>query len=225
VRFNPPSAAIRRQYDALVPYESDTRFLVLHALRLKGFASDEPIATAAGVDPADTLAALAADGLALKREGRLTGWTLTPDGRATHAKLIAEDLDAAGCRAVVDDAYQRFLAINENMLGCCTQWQLREVDGQQVPNDHSDLAHDASAVGLLAKIDDAVQGPCADLGAVLARFAGYGPRLRSAREKVEGGDTDWFTKPLIDSYHTVWFELHEDLLVTLGIERSKEGSA
>jgi hypothetical protein len=29
---------------------------------------------------------------------------------------------------------------------------------------------------------------------------------------------------MIDSYHTVWFELHEDLLSTLGIERSKEGS-
>ena len=29
---------------------------------------------------------------------------------------------------------------------------------------------------------------------------------------------------MIDSYHTVWFELHEDLLATLGIERSSEGS-
>jgi hypothetical protein len=29
---------------------------------------------------------------------------------------------------------------------------------------------------------------------------------------------------MIASYHTVWFELHEDLLCTLGIERSSEGS-
>jgi hypothetical protein len=28
---------------------------------------------------------------------------------------------------------------------------------------------------------------------------------------------------VIDSYHTVWFELHEDLLSTLGIERASEG--
>ena len=34
---------------------------------------------------------------------------------------------------------------------------------------------------------------------------------------------EWFTKPVIDSYHTVWFELHEDLLATLGIERASEG--
>jgi hypothetical protein len=27
---------------------------------------------------------------------------------------------------------------------------------------------------------------------------------------------------MIESYHTVWFELHENLLATLGIQRSKE---
>jgi hypothetical protein len=30
---------------------------------------------------------------------------------------------------------------------------------------------------------------------------------------------------MIDSYHTVWFQLHEDLLNTLGIDRSTEASA
>ncbi len=28
---------------------------------------------------------------------------------------------------------------------------------------------------------------------------------------------------MIPSYHTVWFEMHEDLLCTLGIERGAEG--
>jgi hypothetical protein len=27
------------------------------------------------------------------------------------------------------------------------------------------------------------------------------------------------------SYHTVWFELHEDLLTTLGLERASESEA
>ena len=39
------------------------------------------------------------------------------------------------------------------------------------------------------------------------------------------GETDWLTKPIIDSYHTVWFELHEDLLATLGLERGHEARA
>jgi len=41
---------------------------------------------------------------------------------------------------------------------------------------------------------------------------------------VQGGDGEWFTKPTVDSYHTVWFELHENLLATLGIERGAERS-
>ena len=56
-------------------------------------------------------------------------------------------------------------------------------------------------------------------------MGGYGSRLSSALAKVQGGDGDWFTKPTIDSYHTVWFELHENLLATLGIERGREGSS
>jgi hypothetical protein len=208
-----------------VAYASDPRFLVLHAVRLKGFASEDVVAERVGIDPASYLSALADGGLAIKREGRLSGWTLTPDGRAHHAKLIATELSEAGCRAPVEDAYRRFLAINQDMLACCTQWQIRTVDGSEAPNDHSDPAHDAKAVAGLAAIDEAVQPVCADLSNALERFSDYGARLRRARGRVEGGETDWFTKPLIDSYHTVWFELHEDLLVTLGIERSKEAQA
>jgi hypothetical protein len=94
-----------------------------------------------------------------------------------------------------------------------------------VVNDHTDPAHDAEVIGRLADLDAKVQPICADLGVALERFASYGARLGAALEKVQAGDHDWFTKPMIASYHTVWFELHEDLLATLGIERASEGSA
>ena len=61
-----------------------------------------------------------------------------------------------------------------------------------------------------------------DLAASLSRFARYAPRLSNAVDRVRTGEVDWFTKPVLDSYHTVWFELHEDLLATLGIERGEE---
>ena len=59
---------------------------------------------------------------------------------------------------------------------------------------------------------------------VLSRFDNYPSRFASALEKVLSGDLDWLTKPIMPSYHTVWFELHEDLLATLGINRASEGS-
>ena len=206
---------------------SDPGFLVLHGLRLKGFADASAVAEAGGVSEADAkpvLDGLVADELAGYREGRLSGYTLTPAGRARHAELIAAELDGSGQRDAVHAAYTRFLGINQDLLGICTAWQLRDVDGESVVNDHTDPAHDADVIGRLADLDAKVQPICTDLGASLDRFAAYGPRLAAALGKVQAGDHDWFTKPMIASYHTVWFELHEDLLATLGIERSAEGS-
>jgi hypothetical protein len=206
---------------------SDPRFLVLHGLRLKGFADAAAVAEAGGVPEAEAkphLDALVGEELASYREGRLSGYTLTPAGRAEHAKLVADELDRAGAREAIDAAYRRFLAINQDLLGICTAWQLRDVAGESVVNDHSDAAHDAQVVARLAELDAKVQPICADLGAALDRFGAYGRRLGEALARVQAGEADWFTKPMIASYHTVWFELHEDLLCTLGIERSAEGS-
>jgi hypothetical protein len=63
---------------------------------------------------------------------------------------------------------------------------------------------------------------CDRLGGALDRYRPYGPRLGHAVERVRAGDGAWFTAPAIPSYHTVWFELHEDLLATLGLDRAAE---
>ena len=60
------------------------------------------------------------------------------------------------------------------------------------------------------------------MASLLDRFSGYSPRLSAARRRVVAGEHEWLTRPTIDSYHTVWFELHEDLLATLGRTRTQE---
>ena len=204
---------------------SDLRTLVLHGLRLKGFAEADAVAESASIPHEETAAALEElvdQGLAARREGRISGYTLTPAGRVQHAHLLAEELDRAGVRAAVQDTYRRFLGLNGGLLEVCTEWQLREVDGQSGLNDHSDPSYDAAVIAQLALLHAKAAPICAELAASLARYAPYGPRLGDALQRVLAGDTDWFTKPMIPSYHTVWFELHEDLLATLGIERGSE---
>ena len=198
---------------------------MLHALRLKGFADLEAIAGQTGMYPSEVrelLDHLRVAEHVIYREGRLSGWALTPTGRKRHAELIASESEATGQRDGIDRAYRTFLQVNKVLLGVCTDWQMRDVEGQHQLNDHSDPAYDKEVVERLRRVDDGVQPVCAEVAVVLGRFSRYGTRLSTALERVEGGDTDWFTKPVIDSYHTVWFELHEDLLATLGIERSKE---
>ena len=204
---------------------TDLRMLVLHGLRLKGFAAAAAVLDAVGLAEQEAkpeLDRLVEDGLATYRDGRLSGYSLTPAGRVEHARLLLEELETTGRRAEVDAAYQRFLGINQDLLGICTAWQLRDVDGESVINDHTDADHDAAVIASLEELHAKVAPICADLGQALPRFAGYGPRLAHALERVQAGDVDWFTKPMLPSYHTVWFELHEDLLATLGIERASE---
>src|SRR5687767_8825341 len=109
---------------------SDLRLLVIHGLRLKGFAEAEAIGEAVGVPEADAKPALdqlVADGMATYRDGRMSGFTLTKAGREEHAGLLSAELDAAGARDAVTSAYTRFLELNTELLTICTAWQLREV--------------------------------------------------------------------------------------------------
>lgn len=198
------------------------RLTVLFGLRLKGFAEADALVALTGVSPqqcASELSAAESDGLVVHRDGRISGWMLTPGGRAEVAKLLASELDATGARASIEHGYGRFLGVNGAFLALCTDWQMK--DGQTL-NDHGDSQYDAAVIARLGVLDDQVQPVCAELGAALRRFSGYSSRLADARRHIEQGDTDWFTKPMIESYHTVWFELHEDLLATLSLERSQE---
>jgi hypothetical protein len=208
-----------------VPVASEARLLVFHGLRLGGFVEPEVVAARYGLPIAevtDLLAAALDAGLVRRRDGRVSGWLLTADGRTEGEQLLEAELDGAGARPAVAAAYERFMQINKELLAACTAWQVRD-ESSGALNDHSDPDHDARVIARLGDVDDAVQPICTDLASTLDRFGSYGPRLATARRRVEDGDVDWFTKPMIDSYHTVWFELHEDLLATLRIERSTEG--
>jgi hypothetical protein len=210
-----------------VAYPADPRLVVVTCVRLKGFADVGPIVEASGLDSAAVdgiLADLGAREFARHREGRISGWTLTPAGRALHAELVAAELAAAGCEADVEAAYREFLGLNPQLLSTASAWQLRQENGQPVVNDHSDPSHDARVIADLRALHTATSPLVTRLGSLLGRFSRYGSRLSNAVDRVEAGDRDWFTKPLIDSYHTVWFELHEDLLSTLGKERASEES-
>jgi len=207
------------------PPASDPRLLVMHALRLKGAADAATVATATDL-PGDEVAAqldkLAGEGLAVERTGALTGWSLTAAGRAEHVQALRREVDGAGARATVTGAYERFRALNAGVLDAVSRWQVRTERGRMVRNDHRDATYDARVVADLARLGEQAAPLVDDLTGALARYRGYGPKLRDAVAHVKAGEGDWFAKPVMPSFHTVWFELHEDLLATLGLERSDE---
>jgi hypothetical protein len=204
--------------------QSDSRLLVLHGLRLKGFAEPDDIAALVGLEPGEVIAQLEhlnAGELVIYREGRLTGWALTPSGRKAQEQGLQAELQACGARDAVFDAYKRFLDLNNDLLAVCTAWQMKD---EATINDHADVAYDQSVIDELHALHAKAEPIISDLEATLDRYRGYRGRLEASLTRLRHGEPEWFTKPLIDSYHTVWFQLHEDLLNTLGIERSQEGA-
>lgn len=197
-----------------------TVLAVLQAVRLKGRVTAADAAAATGLDEGtagQALAALTAEGL-VKEVGERR--RLTPEGKD---RLL---LELAAERAGVDqgaltELYDEFEAHNTAFKQMASDWQQR--DG--APNDHGDAAYDQRVLDRLAELH-AVFLPVAQRAAALVgRLAPYPGRFEAALERVQGGDHTFFLRPIIDSYHTVWFELHEELIGLLGRTRQDEALA
>jgi hypothetical protein len=203
------------------PHATSTDLLVLHTLRCIGFTSLARVAEAAGLPEPEVeseLIDLALAGLVMHVAGDFGGWGLTEAGRAADAERIADELETTGTRPVVARAYDGFLELNPELLDLCGAWQLRSVDGVVTTNDHTDPAYDARVLDRLTDLDRRAEVVCADLSVAMGRFGRYRVRLTDALARARSGALEYVTDSPA-AYHSVWFQLHEDLLATLGIPR------
>jgi len=192
---------------------------VLQAVRLKGRVSLADLAVTLGEDADDlagtverlTESGLLVDGKPLR---------VSPDGRVRLAELLATERAHIDTAALAD-AYAEFRSVNAEFKALVTDWQLK--DGQ--PNNHEDPDYDAAVLARLEDVHHRIT-PIVDAAAAqLPRLSRYSAKLQSALDNVHAGDTAWLSRPLIDSYHTVWFELHEELIVAAGLTRDSEAKS
>jgi hypothetical protein len=181
-------------------------YALLHQLRLRGMMRG---AETPGSD------ALCTAGLAARKG---TFLVLTSAGREVHSQW-ARLTPGSEAESAARRSYDQFLALNPELLQVSTDWQVRPGN---VPNDHRDTKYDWDVLDRLAAIDERTGPILRRLGEAVERFAGYRPRLRDALRRVQDGEHDWFLSPTCDSYHTVWMQLHEDLLLALGLARTDE---
>jgi hypothetical protein len=183
----------------------------LHMLKVKGFASADAVALSIGLSASDVEPVLdlaVEEGNAKKREGRLSGYTLTAAGRERHEELRQSNVDAA-CVACLQQAYEGFLGPNHEFKQLTTDWQLREEGADSAP--------------ILARLDamqETVSAIVTTAASVTPRFGIYQTRFANALDRLHQGDTTAFARPMSDSYHDVWMELHEDLVASLGATRT-----
>lgn len=209
---------------------SEPDLLVLHGVRVLGFADTAAIARRFDLDPVD------ADGLLLDAEAfgwvrhagfaSLRGWSLTTSGRARNEHQLRDELDRTDEADQVRGAYRTFLPLNTRLRQACTAWQLRPSPTDELAeNDHSDPAWDGRVLDELSAVGDALVPVAGQLSAVLLRLGGYDARFDTALRRARDGDPGWVDRTDVDSCHRVWFELHEDLVATLGVDRRSEHPA
>ncbi len=200
--------------------DDEARFLVLHALRIKGFADAATVSQLSTVRPGRTstiLGELAESGHAKFFQAREL-WQLTPDGKERHAAEIVGPAAAHG--PGLRDHYEEFLELNSRLKELCTAWQTR--DGEL--NDHTDAAYDAERLADLDKLEVDCAPVLDGFAEVVPRFAAYRHRLTGAARRAVKGETKMFTGVMCGSFHDIWMELHEDLIQLLSIDRNDEGS-
>lgn len=190
---------------------SGADLLSLHAVRLLGFAPTEAVAARFSLDPDDTEARLhaAADRgwVTWSTFLEMSGWSLSTAGRTEGERLLADELDASGARTLVESAHHSFLPLNAVVTGALTTVQLAAEPS--LDEETRDVLLGVATT--LRELEDS-------LTTVLARFGGYRGRVLTALFRADD-DPAWLAGTSVDSCHRVWFELHEDLVATLGITR------
>ena len=201
---------------------TEVDLLALHGLAVKKAGSPAAVAGVLGLEEDQISTALdgaVAQGKAIGAKGT---FMLTPAGRSWLDERYPDDFADFRANPEATATYERFEKVNRELLKLFTDWQMMpSVGGERIPNDHSDADYDNGVIDRLGAQHERAERILDRFAELEPRLAVYKQRLDDAYDKVLAGDHDWVSGARIDSYHTVWFELHEDLLRMLGREREE----
>jgi hypothetical protein len=195
--------------------------LVLHGVGIKKHGTARDIAQVADLDLAQveaTLASATANGRLTEVDGK---FLLTPAGHVILNGEYSRFYDALRANKSFVSAYDRFEVVNRDLKQIITDWQTIEVGGKRLPNDHTNRDYDAKVLDRLGGLHERFEPILSQLVAAAPRIKYYQGALVNALNKAEDGDIAWVSDVKLASYHTVWFELHEDLLRLLGRTRDE----
>jgi hypothetical protein len=173
------------------PKESATdTFAALHTLALRGAVRHLP-------EESD---GLVRDGLVRPTSG---GYELTEIGHRRHRALFESERQSIDL-GLLEMAYSRLPGLTRRLRDLSFEWEA------------NDELTRGLMVGPLCAIIDEVELVLRRSAAVAPRFASYGPRLDNAKYLLLDSDQRYAFGPEVESVLTVWREMTEDYLQTLG---------
>lgn len=199
---------------------SDPYLLTLHTLTLRQLADADQLLAIIDQDPDAAKGALeraVEEKTAMAARG---AYMIAPSGRAlldeAYPTWFADERSSAEVAEAMD-AFES--GVNRQVLSLTTDWQTVEVDGDRQPNDHGDADYDARIIDKLSKVLDRTEGVLDPLSSRQPSVRRFLDRAAAALTRAESGETDYVSGVRIDSFHTVWFQMHEHILRITGRER------
>lgn len=182
---------------------------ILHCLAMEGVAETGTVVGDTGVPEAevtDTLEELEEQGF-VESEGF---WYLTDEGEAHLDELLrqrfsSEELDE------LENRYPEFESLDIEFKDLANAWQQSDDEGNNEKLIEQLAEHHRDVESYVAAFSDPIQ----------TEYETYVGDLESALETLQEGNEEYYTGTEVDSYHTVWFHWHDDLLITLGKERDE----
>ena len=194
--------------------------LAMHGVAIKKHGAPADVASVSGLSlntVSEILASAEESGRVVSADGK---YALSAAGQMILAGEYSRFYDRLRGDADFVTACERFEVINKALKQLITDWQTLEIGGKRVANDHSDSDYDQKVLGRLGDLHERFEPVMNALCSGEGRLATYQSKLSQALGKAEDGDLAWVSDAQLESYHTVWFEMHEDLLRLLG--RSRE---
>ena len=184
----------------------DLDFLRMTVIR--GRATVDGIAAALGAAVGavhDSSDRLRSQGMLVEAGG---GW------RASAAGREVVEREAAGLAKVHGSVFaallRDFVAPDGVFKQLVTDWQLASPSGDT----------DTVVARLLREVHPQATRIIAVAARLVPRLYGYQRRLDHALLRLQSGDPSFLAHPGVESYHTIWFEFHEELITISGSTRA-----
>ena len=194
----------------------------LLAVRIKGVVDSAQLELAVGASRTECdaqLERLAAAGL-LRRHERLSKYLLTAAGRRVLGEALKRERERIGSEEL-DRIYAGFMNLDVELKRLASVWQVYASGPPPILNDHKDPRYDERIIRNLVRLHHRVTPLLERLAQQCPRYSVYAARLSHALSRLTEGASECFTSAHVDSYHNVWFELHEDLLCTTDRQRTE----
>lgn len=188
----------------------DNTLLLMHNLAVQGMAEPDDLIDRVPLEEEDartTLETLKKDEL-VDEDGFVY---LTDEGEERLNQLCRERFSGDDLEQL-EDLFSSFEELDEELKELAVRWQDTDHSNQDAVEER--LTELSSLHGRIKSEVEALKGKPRE------EYTWYRDRLSSALAEARNGQYQYFTGSDVASYHNIWFAFHEDLLRTLGKERS-----